>query len=213
MVSAAEIAHARADRQELLESKLTFAVTREDHPAFFEQAKEEARPWPPSEELPSYTSMDEAMSQGPIHKAQAVMINGKRFLLSERPVSFSSKRTSKSERKMLGAELELRGLRWAFYFYRIYLEGSRVGIVTDHQPLKSMLLAGPHRQFTPVIEAVRQELRPFCGDWSFHYKPGRLHVNVDSLSRLRQLGSADPTLQIEGSDNEEPDLHSTEPED
>lgn len=157
----------------------------------------------PNGSIPQFETESDALDRHPVHRPQQVMIAGKLHLLYERPVAFTSKKTSKSEKKLLGAELEMRCLRWAFFFFRIYLEGSRVGVVTDHLPIQGMLLAKAHRQFTPLIERVRVDLQPYLHRWSFHHKKGSTHTNVDALSRLQQVDD-EPSTPLGSSNSNEP---------
>lgn len=136
-----------------------------------------------STEEPHFTTAAEAMSK-PIHRPQVVSVEGQRMLLEERPIAFASCLTSKKESKMLGLELEATGLHWAFNHFRHLLQGASISVITDHAPLASVMLAPSHREFGPRIEWIRSQLAPYLHQMRFHYKPGHLHVNVDSLSRL-----------------------------
>lgn len=133
---------------------------------------------------PLYDRAADALDR-PISRPRIIEINGRRYKVIERPLAFSSKMTSISESKMLGAELELSGLAWAIDKFRPYLEGASTTVVTDHAPLPGILRAADYKITSPTLAAVRQKLMPFLPNLRFVYKPGKLHANVDGLSRLR----------------------------
>ena len=115
--------------------------------------------------------------------------------LEERPIAFISTATSASDAKLVGLELEISGLAWAVHALQHFLEGAvQIIVVTDHAPLGAVLRSPTHslRQFTPRIERLRAYLMPYLDVMEFVHKAGRLHSNVDALSRLPPSGSTPP---------------------
>ena len=112
--------------------------------------------------------------------------------LEERPIAFISTTTSPAESKMVAIELEISCLAWAMHRLQHYLDGAvKIIVITDHAPLPSVLKASSHSQkhFTPRIEKLRAYLMPMLGNLEFRYKQGKLHANVDALSRLSRIDS------------------------
>lgn len=133
---------------------------------------------------PLYDRAADAMDK-PLTRSRIVSINGRLYKLIERPIAFSSKMTSTSESKMLGSELELSGLAWAFDKFRHFLEGAQCTVITDHAPLPGILRAADYKITSPTLAMVRAKLMPYLHNFRFVYKPGKTHTNVDGLSRLR----------------------------
>ncbi|SAM85678.1 uncharacterized protein UBRO_20381 [Ustilago bromivora] len=60
--------------------------------------------------------------------------------LYERPIAFISTTTSPADTKLLGLELKISCLAWAFHHLQHFLEGaSKITVVTDHAPLGAVL--------------------------------------------------------------------------
>lgn len=107
--------------------------------------------------------------------------------LCECPIAFISTATSPADAKLLGLELEISCLAWAFHCLQHFLEGaSKITVITDHAPLGAVLRGNSPslRQFTPHIKQFRAYLMPFLNSMEFTHKPGKHHSNVDALSRL-----------------------------
>lgn len=134
-------------------------------------------------ETPLHPSAAHALDQ-PIARPRRILIDGKPFLLIERPIAFSSKSTSAAESKMLGSELETCCLAWAFFKHRHHLEGADLIVVTDHAPLEGILKAKQERVSSETLRLARQRLAPYIHKFKFVYKPGKTHNNVDGLSRV-----------------------------
>lgn len=101
----------------------------------------------------------------------------------ERPVLYISRVTSEVESRYESTERELACLVWAFNRLRHYLEGAKVQIITDHQPIKGVLKSGPYTSYKSRVDRFRNLLMPCLDDIEVIYKPGTSHVNVDPLSR------------------------------
>nr|CDI57088.1 uncharacterized protein BN887_02712 [Melanopsichium pennsylvanicum 4] len=123
--------------------------------------------------------------------------------LEERPIAFISTITSPADAKLVGIELEISGLAWAVHRLQHFLEGAvKIIVMTDHAPLGAVLRSASHsmRNFTPRIERMRAYLMPFLDSMEFVHKAGRLHSNVDALSRLPPCshdGSQQPQQRID----------------
>ncbi|CAO1625003.1 unnamed protein product [Jaminaea pallidilutea] len=132
---------------------------------------------------PIHSSAAQALDK-PFRRPRLVTVDNQPFILSEKPVAFSSRATKTSETKMWATELELSCFAWAFEKFRHYLEGAKVTVVTDHAPLGSVVNAKSHRAFTMILEKQRQFLSQHAENFRFVYKQGHKHKNVDALSRL-----------------------------
>ncbi|KAE8218758.1 hypothetical protein CF319_g7425 [Tilletia indica] len=129
----------------------------------------------------------------PVPRSKEVDLDGVRVQVVERPVAFMSRTTTLAESKLAGPELELACLSWAFTRAQHMLEGAKVTVVTDHAPIPGMLSSRPGAiPYGHAVERARVILRPHLDNMRFVYKPGRLHVNVDALSRLVRDAPARP---------------------
>ncbi|KAE8250242.1 hypothetical protein A4X13_0g4880, partial [Tilletia indica] len=124
------------------------------------------------------------MLRGPVYRPKHVEVDGGSAVLYERPVSFLSRLTSISEQRLVAPELEFSCLAWAFAKWCHLLEGAEITVVTDHAPLGPMLNAGSSQVYGPVITRCRALLLPHIHNFTFIHRPGAIHKNVDSLSRL-----------------------------
>jgi hypothetical protein len=117
----------------------------------------------------------------------------------ERPIAFASRTLSPAERKYSASEREALACLWACEHWNYYLYGRVFKLVTDHQSLKTLLTTGGsgHRP----LRLHRWSDRLFQYSFTVSYRPGRLNVVADCLSRA----SADvPEVGISTSaDNEE----------
>ncbi|KAE8223583.1 hypothetical protein CF326_g8172, partial [Tilletia indica] len=129
----------------------------------------------------------------PVPRAKMVELDGVPVQVVERPVAFMSRTTSLAESKLAGPELELACITWAFIRAQHMLEGAKVTIITDHAPVQGMLTSRPGAvPYGHAVERARTILRPHLDNLRIVYRPGRLHVNVDALSRLVRDDSARP---------------------
>jgi hypothetical protein len=98
----------------------------------------------------------------------------------EHPVCYASRTLNPAERRYSTIERELLAVVWAVKKYRIYLTGVHFTIVTDHRPLKYLLTIKD-----PSSRLAKWAM--FLMEYSFtiEYKPGRMHTNVDTLSRIK----------------------------
>lgn len=134
-------------------------------------------------DVPVHESASDALDK-PIRRPVIRQIDGQHMVITEKPVAFSSTRTSKMQSALVGPELELAGLAWAFEKFRHLLEGARVTVVTDHAPLEAIVKAKTHKILTPNLGKARLQLAPYVHNFTFVFREGRSHSNVDALSRL-----------------------------
>ncbi|KAE8207700.1 hypothetical protein CF327_g7275, partial [Tilletia walkeri] len=125
-----------------------------------------------------------SLFDGPLTGTRKVEISGRSVTLRERPIAYQSRLTSISEKKLVAPELELCCLAWAFARMAHLLEGARVTVVTDHAPMGAMLTSAAGIHYGPTITRCRALLLPHLHNLRFVHRPGRLHSNVDALSRL-----------------------------
>lgn len=100
---------------------------------------------------------------------------------SERPVAFASRTLSPAERRYSASERESLACLWACEHWHFYLYGRKFTLVTDHQALKTLLTSGGtgHRP----LRLHRWADRLFQYDFSVVYRPGKLNIVADCLSR------------------------------
>ncbi|KAE8231080.1 hypothetical protein CF326_g3912 [Tilletia indica] len=120
----------------------------------------------------------------PSSGARIVEVDGRHVSMVERPISFLSRLTTPTEKRMIAPELELCCLAWAFGRLAHLLEGVPVTVVTDHAPLGRMLTSTASIPYGPTISKCRAILMPHLENLRFVHKPGRKHTNADALSRL-----------------------------
>ncbi|KAE8216205.1 hypothetical protein CF319_g8947, partial [Tilletia indica] len=129
----------------------------------------------------------------PVPRSRVIALDGVRVQVVERPVAFMSRTTTLAESKLAGPELELACLSWAFTRAQHMLEGAKITVITDHAPIPGMLSSRPGAiPYGHAVERARVVLRPHLDNLRFVYRPGRLHVNVDALSRLVRDDPAPP---------------------
>src|SRR3954469_2661055 len=96
----------------------------------------------------------------------------------DRPITYASRRTSKTESKYGATQLETLAVIWAVNHFRHYLLGAPFRLITDHAALRSLFkIADPQGLYARWI----MRLQPY--DIDVVVKPGRLHQNADALSR------------------------------
>jgi len=128
---------------------------------------------------PDFTKPFEVISDASLNGTGAVLLQ------DERPVAFTSKKFSPAERNYSAGEQELLGVINALREWRCYLQSSiPFTLVTDHHPLIYLK--------TQANVSCRQArwlefLEQFDFEWV--YRPGRLNVVADALSRHPALAS------------------------
>ena len=124
----------------------------------------------------------------PIEVVSDASLNGTGAVLLQdgRPVAFASKKFSPAERNYSTGEQELLGVENALREWRGYLQSSiPFTLVTDHHPL-TYLKTQPHlsRRQARWVELLEQY------HFDCLYRPGRLIVVADALSRHPSLAAA-----------------------
>jgi len=97
----------------------------------------------------------------------------------EKTISYASRSLKTHERKYATIERECLALVWGIKHFRPYLYGKEFEVITDHNPLKWLGNArDPHSRLSRWSLALQSYA------FSIKHRPGKLHGNVDSLSRL-----------------------------
>ena len=96
----------------------------------------------------------------------------------EHPIAYASKSLRKEEMNYAATELECAAVVWAIEHFHKYLGTTKFILVTDHSALKWLRTAEPKGRIGRWI----LKLQPY--NFEIVHKPGRIHSNVDALSRL-----------------------------
>ena len=97
---------------------------------------------------------------------------------AERVVAYASGRLSKSERNYGILDKEVLAMIFGVNHFRPYLHGTSFVIETHHAPLKALLKS---RDLTRRLAQWALILQEY--DCDIIHKPGKLHTNVDALTR------------------------------
>ncbi|KAE8242628.1 hypothetical protein A4X13_0g7082 [Tilletia indica] len=132
------------------------------------------------------TAVPSELLRGPLDAPKQVQVGNRSVLLRERPIAYQSRLTTPSEKRLVAAELELCCLAWSFARMAHLLEGAEVTVVTDHLPMGPMLLFDAGGKYGPTISRCRAlfTLASHLHNFRFRHRPGKIHKNVDALSRL-----------------------------
>ena len=103
---------------------------------------------------------------------------------SERPIAFASRTLTKAERNYSQIDKEALALVWGVKKFHLYLFGRHFTLVTDHEPLTSIL--NPKKGIPAMTVARLQRYALFLAgfEYSIEYKNTTQHGNADGLSRL-----------------------------
>jgi len=96
----------------------------------------------------------------------------------EHPIAYASKSLQPAEQNYYATELECAAIVWAIEHYHSYLGATEFTLVTDHLALKWLKTVEPKGRIGRWI----LKLQPY--NFVVVHKPGRIHSNVDALSRL-----------------------------
>ena len=107
------------------------------------------------------------------------------------PIAFISHKMNEHERNYPVHEQELLAVVIALKEWRHYLHGRPFRIITDHQSLR-YLSTQPH--LSPRQIRWSEFLQQF--DFEIEYKPGKLNVAADALSRREDLHTPPPTRSL-----------------
>ncbi|KAG9508863.1 Retrovirus-related Pol polyprotein from transposon 17.6, partial [Fragariocoptes setiger] len=97
------------------------------------------------------------------------------------PVAYASRRTSRSEVNLSATELEGLGIVWAVEYFRAYILGKEVEIITDHTALCSLCSLGKKKPLPRKLARWALTLQEF--NLKIIYSRGRTHHEADCLSR------------------------------
>lgn len=103
---------------------------------------------------------------------------------SERPIAFSSRTLTQSERNYSQLDKEALGIKWGVDKFFVHLYGRRFTLFTDHLPLVHIF---GKRQKLPVLQATRllhYALFLQMFQFDIKYRKSELHGNADCLSRM-----------------------------
>ena len=115
----------------------------------------------------------------------------------EKPIAFTSRTLSSSEKNYSQIEKEALALVYGVYKFHQYLYGRRFTLVMDHQPLTTIF--GPKKGI-PTIAAARIQrwaVQLAAFQYDIEYKSTHDHGNADALSRL-PLPSSQSRICIPG---------------
>ena len=104
----------------------------------------------------------------------------------ERPLVFLSRRLKAGETKYSPTELECSAVVWGVHKLCHFLDGSETTLVTDHSALTALMngrLAACRKGFTNH-RLLRWQFYLSQFDIKIVHREGRLHSNVDALSRM-----------------------------
>ena len=103
---------------------------------------------------------------------------------SERPIAFASRTLSPSEKNYAQLEKEALSLVFGVKKFHRYLYGRSFTLLTDHQPLTTIL--GPKKGIPSLAAARLQRWAILLSAYKYiiKYKKSQAHSNADGLSRL-----------------------------
>ena len=104
----------------------------------------------------------------------------------ERPIAFISRHLSTAEEKWHIRDKEALAIIWALESFRHFLLGSEFIVRTDHSSLKWLLEAKTGRHARWAVRLM--EFGPF----QIIHRSGKVHTNVDALSRIPAESEAIP---------------------
>lgn len=111
----------------------------------------------------------------------------------EKPILFLSRVLRSYEKNYTILELELGAVVWAILKCQRYLDGIPFTVVTDHQPILTVVNSSSKTLTSPRVERWRMLLQPYIGQVTWIHKAGKIHTNVDALSRLTRSTAKDTT--------------------
>ena len=106
------------------------------------------------------------------------ILSQKDDLGNEKVVAYASRTLTDRERKFSATEKEALAVVFGTKHFRVYLLGRKFELITDHNSLRWLKSMEPKGRIARWI----MDLQEF--DFSITHKSGRLHTNVDALSRL-----------------------------
>ena len=110
----------------------------------------------------------------------------------EKTIAFASRSLKVHERKYAAIERECLAIVWGIKYFRPYLCGKEFDIITDHNPLKWLDNARD-----PQSRLSRWSLRLQSYAYTIKHRPGKLHSNVNTLSKMPNLMPCSKSREIE----------------
>ena len=113
----------------------------------------------------------------------------------ERPIAFTSRILSKTERKWGITEREAFAIVWAVNYFRSYFLGNKFDLFTDHRPLTFLrTLKNP----SPKIARWLVQLEEY--EYNIHFKEGKSNANDNAMSRLPMYDEGEEVNTVQASD-------------
>ena len=102
---------------------------------------------------------------------------------TDRPIGFVSRSLTPAERNYAQIDKEALALIWVVMTFHSYLYGRHFTLVTDHQPLLSIL--SPSKGVSTMTSARLQRYAVFLSgmDYEIQFRNTSRHANADALSR------------------------------
>jgi len=94
------------------------------------------------------------------------------------PISYASRTLNKHEENLSTIEKELLAIVWACKYFRPYIYGRKITILSDHKPLQYL-----HNMKTPNSKMLRWKCQLSDYDINIKYITGKSNVVADALSR------------------------------
>jgi hypothetical protein len=110
-------------------------------------------------------------------------------------IEYASRVLTSTERNYSTIEKELLAIIFGVDHFRYYLLGRKFKILTDHNPLKYLDNVKNNSRL------IRWKIKLCEYDYEIDYKPGKLHTNVDYVSRVKLMNN----LEIFNVDKEQLD--------
>ncbi|GBN42239.1 Retrovirus-related Pol polyprotein from transposon 17.6 [Araneus ventricosus] len=106
--------------------------------------------------------------------------------MEEHPIEYVSRLLNSAERNYSTTEREALADFWELNKFRGYIEGSKITVASDHQPLKWLMkLKSPFG----MLACLALQLQSFT--LNLEYIPGKSNVIAYMLSRLREIHSCE----------------------
>ncbi|HTS08815.1 MAG TPA: reverse transcriptase domain-containing protein [Candidatus Eisenbacteria bacterium] len=121
---------------------------------------------------------------GAVLQQYAEDLDGKQRL---HPIAYESKKLTPTEQRYSSQERELLAAKYALNHWRHLLEGSEITIRTDHESLK---VYRTKRPMTKRLARFMDEVEHY--DPTIVYRPGKLQVVPDALSRMAGQSEGEP---------------------
>ncbi|KAG1136878.1 hypothetical protein G6F37_010104 [Rhizopus arrhizus] len=108
-----------------------------------------------------------------------------------RPVYFGSKALNEQEKRISIYEKEFLAIVYFIHLFKVYLLGHHFTVYTDQRSLQFLI------KFNEEASAklVRWQASLMAYDFDIIYRPGKVNVNTDALSRLQAEYSQGPDLE------------------